>query len=74
MFENIHQGRNDKDMISLVCLSPGCANSSEGDKTGKDTWGQSLRMLVQDVFECLSTNNSLTIALSGCYDKVLGFY
>ena len=45
----------------------------EEDKTGKDTSGLCLRRLGQDVSKCLSTNKSMTVELSGCRDKVLGF-
>lgn len=39
-FESSQCGRNDKDMIGLVCSSKGCAKASEEDKTGKDTLDQ----------------------------------
>lgn len=62
-----------RDMIGSVCSSKRCAGGSEEDETGKDTSGLRLRRLGQDVSKCLSTNNSMTVELSGCHDKVLGF-
>lgn len=43
-------------------------------RQGKDASRLSLRRLVQDVAMCLSTNSSMAVGLSGCHDKVLGFY
>lgn len=62
-----------RDMIGSVCSSKGCAGGSEEDETEKDTSGLRLRRLGQNVSKCLSMNNSMTVELSGCHDKVLGF-